>query len=240
MIKFIDDGIGRIMDTLLELGLFENTIVVFCADHGDFAGEHAMVSKGGVFYDSLTHVPLIFYAPGTKWINMIDDSMVNLIDIVPTVLKLQGLDIPYHFQGVPLPTITERPPRDFVFSEYGAGGPAFTLEDAKKLPKLHGKQALLRTLQWREAERRRKMVRSKQWKLVYDPLGGGNELYNVREDPNEFCNLADNPEYRETVESLKNELLNWSIETEGGPVKTPLPDRDKYQIEKMSSYPYNS
>jgi arylsulfatase A-like enzyme len=53
MTRFVDDGITRILDKLDELGLRENTIVVFTADHGDFAGEHGMSVKGGVFYDAL-------------------------------------------------------------------------------------------------------------------------------------------------------------------------------------------
>ena len=59
MVRFIDDGLGQILDALEDFGLRENTIVVFCSDHGDFMGEHRMQCKGGVFYDCLTHVPLI-------------------------------------------------------------------------------------------------------------------------------------------------------------------------------------
>jgi arylsulfatase A-like enzyme len=240
MINFIDDGVGQIMDTLKELGLLDETIVVFCADHGDFAGEHGMVSKGGVFYDSLTHVPLIFYSPElynrrTQATGKREDSMVNLIDILPTILRLQGIDIPFHFQGTPLPGITDSTPRQYTFSEYGAGGPPFTLKDANRLEPAHGKQALLKTLQWREAERRRKMIRSKQWKLVYDPWDGTQELYNLEQDPSEVHNLAHEAEYREIVFHLMNELLKWSIETEGGPRKTELPVKRKYDIDLFSS-----
>ena len=64
MVRFIDDALGQILDKLDELGLREQTIVVFCSDHGDFMGEHAMQCKGGVFYDSLTRVPLIVSWPG--------------------------------------------------------------------------------------------------------------------------------------------------------------------------------
>ncbi len=59
MIRFIDDGVGRILDKLDELGLRENTIVAFTADHGEFAVEHRIMGKGGVLYDSLLRVPMI-------------------------------------------------------------------------------------------------------------------------------------------------------------------------------------
>lgn len=63
MVKSIDDALGQILDALERLDLRENTIVVFTSDPGDFAGEHGMVLKSGVFYDCLTKVPLIFPYP---------------------------------------------------------------------------------------------------------------------------------------------------------------------------------
>jgi len=87
MTRFVDDGVGQIMSALERLGLREDTIVVFCADHGDFMGEHRMTCKGGVFYDCLTHVPLIVSWPGHILAGVRDASMVNLVDIVPTLLR---------------------------------------------------------------------------------------------------------------------------------------------------------
>ena len=106
MVRFIDDALGQILDKLDELGLREQTIVVFCSDHGDFMGEHAMQCKGGVFYDSLTRVPLIVSWPGQVAAGMRDQSMANLIDVVPTLLHLQGLEQPRSMHGMPLPTAT--------------------------------------------------------------------------------------------------------------------------------------
>jgi arylsulfatase A-like enzyme len=64
MMRCVDDGFGRMLDSLETLGLSENTIVVFTSDHGDFMGEHGQQCKGGVFYDCLTRVPLIVSWPG--------------------------------------------------------------------------------------------------------------------------------------------------------------------------------
>ena len=89
--KFVDDGIGRILKKLDDLSIRENTIIVFTADHGDFAGEHNMFGKGGVFYDSLIKVPLIVSWSGSSIPQgEIDYSPVNTIDILPTLLQLTG------------------------------------------------------------------------------------------------------------------------------------------------------
>ena len=85
MVRFIDDALGQILDALAQLGLDHKTIVVFCSDHGDFAGEHQMQCKGGVFYDCLTRVPLIIAWPGQLPAGVRDASMVNLVDVVPTL-----------------------------------------------------------------------------------------------------------------------------------------------------------
>jgi len=77
--------------------------------------------------------------------------MVNLVDVLPTLLRLQGLDVLGPCTPA-LPTATDAAPRDAAFSEYGAGGPRFGMEDLATLPQPYGRRALIRSLQWREAE----------------------------------------------------------------------------------------
>lgn len=231
MVRFLDDGLGQILDALDRLELRERTIVVFCADHGDFAGEHHMMRKGGLFYDCLTRVPLILSWPGHIPAGRVDDSMANLIDIVPTLLHLQGLEtprsmqgapLPRSMQGLPLPTVTNAPPREATFAEYGAGGPPFTLADLAALPEPYGLKASKASLQWREAEGRRKMVRTRNWKVVHDPLGDKDELYDLANDPWELTNVIDDPTHSVIIADLRLKLLEWSITTEdANPV--PLP-----------------
>jgi len=229
MVRFIDDGVGQILDALDALGLRERTIVVFCSDHGDFMGEHGMQCKGGVFYDCLTRVPLIVSWPGRVPQGRRDSSMVSLIDIVPTLLELQGLPVPCAMQGQGLPTVTAAAPRDAAFSEYGAGGPPFRLDDLARLPKPWGRRALIRSLQWREAEGRRKMVRTREWKYVHDPMGDRDELYGLVRDPWELENVIDDPDLGDVVVEMRLRLLDWSVRTEDAhPV--PLPDPSHYAI----------
>jgi len=223
MVRFVDDGLGQILDALEKLNLRHNTIVVFCSDHGDFMGEHCMQCKGGVFYDCMTHVPLIVSWPGQVPSDKRDNSMVNLIDVAPTLLKLQDIEIFRSMHGEGLPTVTDAEPRDAAFSEYGAGGPPFRMADLEKLPQPYGRRTLMQSLQWREAEGRRKMVRTRKWKYVHDPMGDRDELYDLENDPWELENVVDNPSNREALAEMRLRLADWSIKTEDAhPV--PLPE----------------
>ena len=229
MVRFLDDGVGQILDALDRLGLRERTIVVFCSDHGDFSGEHAMICKGGVFYDCLTRIPMIVSFPGEIPAGRVDESMVNLVDVAPTLLRLQGIDVPRSMHGQPLPTVTDAPPREATFSEYGAGGPPFGMDDLRSLREPYGRRALIRSLQWREAEGRRKMVRTREWKYVHDPVGDKDELYDLVNDPWELRNAVDDPANGDVLMDLRLRLANWSIFTEDArPV--PLPEKERYHI----------
>jgi len=222
-ILFIDDAVGRIIKSLRDNDLYDDTVVVFCSDHGDFMGEHGMTVKGGVFYDCLTRVPLIVSWPGHVPAGRRDTSMVSLIDIVPTLFELQGIKIPDHMQGRPMSTCTEAKPRDEVFSEYGAGGPPFTEKDLESAPKPYGYHTVIQSLRWREAEGRRKMVRTRRWKYVHDPTGDSDELYDLENDPWELSNVVEEESYTEIVDEMRSRLLGWAIRTEDA-VPVPLPD----------------
>ena len=261
MIRFLDDGIGRILRSLDDLDLRKNTIIVFTSDHGDFMGEHGMSVKGGLFYDCLVRVPLVISWPsGGVPQGIVDESMANTIDILPTLLQLQQInnfesDLPdwdtaatinkpkvteeriNAFHGKPLPIVTDSKPRNATFSEYGAGGSSFTMKHLDKMPKPYGYKTLLETLWAREAEGRRKMVRTKDWKYVTDPMaygatlssgtdgGAGNvdELYDLKKDPWELHNVAFDPLNASIISEMRYLLAGWMIETEDNkPLTLPM------------------
>ena len=268
MTRLVDDGIGRILDKLEELGMLEDTIIVFTADHGDFMAEHNMSVKGGVFYDCLTRVPLIVSFPkGGVPSGEIDESMANTLDILPTILELQGLarfegiddgwagtapdtsaaddltttldgdgkvrtELLRRMQGKPLPTATGAEPRIAAFSEYGAGGPPVTMSHLDECEKPWGYRTLIETLWGREAQGRRKMVRTVEWKYVTDPMAQGagtgevadpeDELYDMVNDPWELYNVAHDPKNAGVVSEMRRLLAEWMIETEDPePVELP-------------------
>lgn len=225
MVKFLDDGLAQITAALDRLGLRENTIVVYCSDHGDFMGEHGMQCKGGVFYDCLTRVPLVVSWPGQVAAGVRDDSPVNLVDIVPTLFELQGIEVPRSFHGQPLPSvIADAPAREATVSEYGAGGPPFTMADLEQMERPFGRRTLMQSLLWREAEGRRKMVRTRDWKWVHDPMGDLDELYDLRADPWELTNVAQRPEHAAVLSEMRGHLADWSVRTEDArPVPMPKP-----------------
>lgn len=267
MTRLVDDGIGRILDKLEELGVLEDTIIVFTADHGDFMTEHNMAVKGGAFYDCLTRVPLIVSFPkGEVPKGEIDESMANTVDILPTLLELQGLgyfdgindgwagkmpdgsaddgpmtlegngnvraELLRRMQGKPLPTATSAEPRVATFSEYGAGGQPVTMAHLEEFEKPWGYRALIDTLWGREAQGRRKMVRTVEWKYVTDPMANGagtgevadpeDELYDLANDPWELYNVAHDPKNAGVVSEMRRLLAEWMIDTEDSePVELP-------------------
>ncbi len=269
MTRLVDDGVGRILDKLEDLGMLEDTIIVFTADHGDFMAEHNMAVKGGVFYDCLTRVPLIVSFPsGGVPSGVTDVSMVNTVDLLPTLLELQGLgnfsgledawagphagpvveecvdntldregmvkpELLRRIQGKPLPTATDAEPRIAAYSEYGAGGPSVTMVDVEKCEKPWGYGTLIETLWGREAQGRRKMVRTVDWKYVTDPMAQGagtggiadseDELYDLVNDPWELYNVAHDAKNAGVVSEMRRLLADWMIETEDSePVELPL------------------
>ena len=105
MVSQIDDGVGRIMKCIEELGIKDETLLIFTSDHGDMQGSHGFKNKD-LPYEKSCGIPLIISAPvGLK--NHVSDILVSCIDLFPTCLDFAGLPIYNHFQGVSiLPLIT--------------------------------------------------------------------------------------------------------------------------------------
>ncbi|HEU5317298.1 MAG TPA: sulfatase-like hydrolase/transferase, partial [Chloroflexota bacterium] len=216
MIDFIDERVGHLLDTLERLHLRESTLVVFTADHGDYLGEHHLLAKSNAFYDCLTRVPLLLSCPGSAAGTQRVGHPVSLIDVMPTLLTLAGVPLPDGVQGQLLPGLPiSGAPRDAVFSEYGAGGPPVTLEVARRLCPPGQPRILPPLLRQREGEGHGKMVFDGRWKYCYDSTPtGGEELYDLQDDPWELTNLASRPEHAATIERLRRRLLDWMLETE--------------------------
>ena len=208
-ILHIDKLIGRLLDTLEETNQLDKTILVFCSDHGDFAGEHQMAAKGGVLYDCLVRIPMIVVAPDRLPQGELVLSPVSLVDIVPTLFHLQGLACPGGLDGQTMRPCPGARERDFGFSLYGAKGPAFTMEQLENTAPSTGHAALFRTVVYREPEGDRSMIRNAEWKLVHDPMGDLDELYCLDSDPYEHCNLAHDGRHAAVKRELMNELYRW-------------------------------
>ena len=216
MIQQIDDQLGRVFETLRVQGLADNTIVLFTSDHGDYAGEHRLLGKSNAFYDCLTRVPMILSWPGHLPAGETRDELVSLVDVMPTLLGLLGIDVPEAVQGQAMPgALPDAPPaRVAVFSEYGAGAPAVTLADVHRLSPEERSGTGWPLLRQREAHGHGKMVRTARWKYVHDVTGEVDELYDLEADPWELENLAGRPEYATVIAEMQRHLTDWLLETE--------------------------
>ncbi len=100
-ITLLDYEIGRVLQSLEELGLAENTVVIYTTDHGDMCGSHGFVDKHYNMYEDITHVPLILRCPGETPAQK-DMFVHHTIDLAYTILQLAGIKVPETFQGASL------------------------------------------------------------------------------------------------------------------------------------------
>lgn len=114
----VDHHVGRILDALESLGLTDETVVVFTSDHGEWLGDHLRYAKGTPVDDSVLHVPLVWSGPGIEPTTVA--SVVEAVDIVPTICALAGVQAPLSLQGQNLFGRTDVATRQSARSE-GAG-----------------------------------------------------------------------------------------------------------------------
>ena len=213
MINLIDDCLGRLVQTLEETGLEENTLILFTADHGDSMGAHGFVQKLNMFYDSFTRVPLLFSWPGR--IKTGDtQELAELVDIMPTLLDFAGLEIPPGVQGKSLkPFLTGSidSTKAFIVMESGEDGLPLKASELPYWPKDVWDESCFVWCAYREAWLGRgRSIRTEEWKLnVY--ADGEGELYNMKEDPDELKNLYRNESLQSLVMELKEQLLYWML-----------------------------
>lgn len=168
-VSYVDAQAGRILQTLDELKLRDNTIVIFTSDHGWHLGEHGLWHKRSLFEES-ARVPLIMHAPGMAANGQESDSLIELLDVYPTLCDLCGVPAPKHLHGASLrPLLTD--PQQSVHEE------AFT-----------------QARRGAQAEHWGRSVRTARYRCTqWDEGRAGTELYDHATDPHEYVNLADDP-----------------------------------------------
>lgn len=216
MINFIDDAIGRVLDTLRELGIDENTVIMFTSDHGDSMGAHGVIQKQNFFYDSFTHLPFIVSWPGHMESKRCE-HLVELVDVMPTLLDFAGCEIPFGVQGKSLASYLqggEYHPREFAVIESGENGEPPRVSELTMRPESPYDENCFPWCAWREAWLGKgKCIRTHDWKLsVY--ANGEGELYDLKNDPDELNNLLGNSKYDDVMKELHYKLLLWVMENE--------------------------
>jgi arylsulfatase A-like enzyme len=202
----MDSMIGDVLNKLDELGLTENTLVVFVSDNGPpFPGNKMTL------YDRGTGVPLLFRLPGVIEPGTTYDGLANTIDIMPTILEACGLEIPDGVQGKSL----------------------FPILEGEKVDDLH--EAVFTEMTDHVFYLPTRAARTKEWKYIrnYSDIAMGldqnnhmewahrvcelpnqpwksprvpEELYDLKNDPDEQVNLAENPKYQEKLEEMRSLL----------------------------------
>ena len=178
-LRYVDDHVGRLYQTLAAAGRLDDTLVIVTADHGEHLGEHGRIGHGGFLTEAVLHVPLIVRFPRAIAGGTRVDRPTSLVDVYPTVRHAMGALAKGPDAGTSLfdrEALERRPVR--VIAEY-APVPA------------HVWQAAGRRLDcdYRLAGRRAASLREAQFKYVWSS-DGGRELYDLAGDPGETVNLA--------------------------------------------------
>jgi arylsulfatase len=176
MIELVDYQLGRIIDVLGQTGQMDNTIIIFMSDHGELLGDHGLIYKGCRFFEGLTHVPLIISWPEQYLKNVRTEALVELVDIAPTLLEAAGLGIPGYMQGKSLHSLMKGTSNTHYHKPYVVS--EFNDALGEHPDATHGS-----------------MYYDGRYKIcVYHGHEVG-ELYDLKEDPGEFDNLWDAPNY---------------------------------------------
>jgi arylsulfatase A-like enzyme len=187
MVTEVDDWIGKIMHRLDELGLADDTLVIFTSDHGEMLGDHGLHRKG-VFYEGAAHIPLLMRLPGVIPPNTVIQTPASQIDLFASILDYCGQ--PHHdTQGQSLRPLIEG-------KENGQERVAVSEWPSDNVPAF--------------------MVTDGRWKLLYGRTPAASSLdalYDLRADPQETANLIGrNPnrqEHRDAAQRMKDLLVNW-------------------------------
>jgi iduronate 2-sulfatase len=185
-ISFVDAQIGRVLDAMDRLKLWDNTVVVFWSDHGYHLGDHGLWMKRSLFENS-ARVPMVIVAPGTQGHGKACQRIVELLDLYPTLADLAGLPAPKNLMGKSLKPLLENPGASWdkaAFTQVWRG-------------KFSGHS--VRTEHFRYTE--------------WDNRLQGAELYCYDTDPGELHNAVNDSKYEKTVSELKKIIhQNWSTE----------------------------
>ena len=198
LIRELDDNIGRLLDHLEASGRMEDTMIVFCSDHGDNMGDHWLGEKD-LFYDCSARIPLIVFDPrseadatrGTS-----TDALIEGIDLAPTFLEFfGGAPKPHILEGRSLQTLLHNGQtewRDHCISEYD-----YATRDVRRMVNVD------------QSDARLVMVFDGRWKYIHVE-GMRPMLFDLETDPDELHDLGDNDRYRDQIQRLQAVHFEWT------------------------------
>lgn len=176
----IDDGVGEIVQTLKETGQYENTIIVYTSDHGEFLGDHGRIQKGMPGHDCIINVPCIISYPAGFAGNRVTSALAEAVDVMPTLLDFCGVQTPSFVQGRSLAGLLRGQTdthRTSVLTEYF---------DANQ-----ERQTTLRTMEYK----------------YYLHENGTQLLFDLKNDPHELHSVHQDAAYRDILADMRFQML---------------------------------
>ena len=194
MVTLMDKYIGVILDRLEELGLAENTLVLFTSDHGHFYGQHGLIAKGPFHYEDLIKVPYIVRMPGRVPAGSRSEALQTLVDLAPSFLNVCDIDVPTTMTGADQSRVW--------FGEADSARDHVVVENRHEPTTIHVKTYV--------------DARYKVTVYYNQPYG---ELFDLETDPGEVRNLWNDPSYS----ALKGEMVQKLLFAEMGkePLRMP-------------------
>ena len=186
MITWVDDQVGRLVQTLRKNGVDDHTLIVFTSDHGDNMGSHKLFNKDHIVEESI-RIPMIFNQSGLIDPGVELHQIGQIIDVMPTLLSLAGVEAPGGMQG-----------RDLSPAVHGAGPCPGENRVYIETP---AKEIAVRTQTHKYGMR----IDTDTHQIVDENYA----FYDLREDPFEQCNLIGSPEQAEVAAGLKRDLKAW-------------------------------
>ncbi|MAG13959.1 MAG: hypothetical protein CMN78_05130 [Spirochaetales bacterium] len=223
--SLVDTYVGKILDTLVELGIFDDTIVVYTSDHGDMMGSHQLTAKC-VMYEEAARVPLMIKGQHQEKGTYIDGP-VSQIDLAPTLLELLGHDAHEQCQGKSRAELVNNHRRSTgnqdVFLEWQGpnsgtvweGDPAGPWVPAKMRADLSSARLARHIL-----DPVRTIITADGWKFNMSSLGE-HELYNLNDDPGETENRAHRGDYANLMSDLTDRIVEWQRSTKDPALANP-------------------
>lgn len=174
MVTELDDYVGQLTGELERQGLARNTVVVYTTDHGEMLGEHGLWMKFNLLENS-ARIPMIIAGGGFPKGKVVD-TPVSAVDLTPTLLEIAGAPRNDKLRGHSLVGLA---------NGSATGHPGYAFSESHSEGNCTGSY----------------MIRKGDWKYIHF-VWYGNLLFNLREDPGEFRNLAGNPQYREIEQQV--------------------------------------
>ncbi len=212
-IAFADEQVGRLLRFLKENGIYRNTVIVLCGDHGESLGEHGEKTHGFFIYNATMHVPLIIRLPENAAARTVADP-VSLVDLTPTVLSAVGLEIPSQVQGRSLlPELRG----DLAVRDRAER----TLYEETFLPRIHFNWSELRGSE------------NTKYHFIDAPRP---ELYDLAKDPGEVHNLF--PEKKAVAGEMRSKLAGLIRDYSAGKELAEKTGLDPALMERLKALGY--